>query len=115
MKILPPRVRRDALVRPRLSLGRDGLLAEPSVVVHAPAGFGKTSLLAQWRRELLGIGASVAWLWASETDNPTELLHGLILSFRAAALRPTFGHTLMGVTDSKGIEQYSELLGPVIS
>ncbi|WP_202309816.1 LuxR C-terminal-related transcriptional regulator [Mesorhizobium sp. L-8-10] len=113
MKILPPRVRRDALVRPRLSLGRDGLLAEPSVVVHAPAGFGKTSLLAQWRRELLGIGASVAWLWASETDNPTELLHGLILSFRAAALRPTFGHTLMGATDSKGIEQYSELLAEI--
>ncbi|MDE1948808.1 MAG: hypothetical protein KGL43_19210 [Burkholderiales bacterium] len=34
------------------------------VVVQAPAGFGKTSLLAQWRREHLARGGVVACLSA---------------------------------------------------
>ena len=58
-------------------------------------GYGKTSLLAQWRRESLGNGAIVLWLTASPADDPRRLLRSLVVAFRAAACRPTFGHALL--------------------
>jgi LuxR family maltose regulon positive regulatory protein len=37
-------------------------------LVHAPAGYGKTSLLAQWRRTLKGTGLEVRWLTLEEEE-----------------------------------------------
>ena len=65
------------------------------VVVQAPPGFGKTSLLAQWRREHLARGAAVAWMTADEHDDPERFLHGLVLAVRSGCGRPAFGHTLL--------------------
>ena len=67
----------------------------PVVLVQAPPGFGKTSLLAQWRREHLAHGAVVAWLAAQAQDDPARLVQGLALAVRIGAGRPTFGHTLL--------------------
>ena len=39
------------------------------VLVHGPAGFGKSSLVAQWRDELLSNGIAVAWLTVDQDDN----------------------------------------------
>ncbi|WP_395691335.1 LuxR C-terminal-related transcriptional regulator [Nocardioides sp.] len=64
-KLVPPRPRRDAVARPRLaaSLAR----AEDSAVtlVSAPAGFGKTTLLAGW---LAAVDHPVAWVSLDERD-----------------------------------------------
>ena len=50
-KATPPRAPRHLLVRPRLSLDDERFRDRAVTVVQAPPGFGKTSLLAQWRRE----------------------------------------------------------------
>ena len=65
LKVTPPRVPRDLVTRSRLLSADPGLRDHPVVLVQAPAGFGKTSLLAQWRREHLAQGAVVAWVWRS--------------------------------------------------
>jgi serine/threonine-protein kinase PknK len=39
------------------------------ILIHAPSGFGKSTLAAQWRSELLGAGVAVGWLTIDEDDN----------------------------------------------
>lgn len=39
------------------------------VVIHAPAGYGKTTLAVQWLRVLEGEGAATAWLGLHRDDN----------------------------------------------
>jgi LuxR family transcriptional regulator, maltose regulon positive regulatory protein len=51
LKVTPPRVPRHLVIRSRLLSGNESLRDHPVILVQAPAGFGKTSLLAQWRRE----------------------------------------------------------------
>src|SRR4029434_11234489 len=62
LRVMPPRVPRELLSRARLMANAPLLRDRPAIVVQAPAGFGKTSLLAQWRREHLAHGAVVGWL-----------------------------------------------------
>lgn len=61
----------------------------PLVLVVAPPGYGKTTLMMQWRRELLheGADAAVAWLSVDEADaEPNRFLAYLILSLERAGL-----------------------------
>jgi non-specific serine/threonine protein kinase/serine/threonine-protein kinase PknK len=39
------------------------------IVIHAPAGYGKTTLAAQWGEELARDGVKVAWLTVDDNDN----------------------------------------------
>lgn len=96
LKATPPRAPRHLLVRPRLSLEDEQFRDRPITVVQAPPGFGKTSLIAQWRREHLARGAAVAWLSVDERDDPPRLLNGLVLAVRAGCGRPGFGALLLG-------------------
>ena len=95
LKVTAPRVQRDLLHRPPLLLGAGRFRDVPAVLVQAPGGYGKTSLLAQWRRESLGTGAIVLWLTAGPSDTPQRLLRSLVIAFRDAALRPSFGEALL--------------------
>ncbi len=68
-----PRWRRGLVARPRLSerLSRG---AEPALtLVSAPAGFGKTTLLAQWLAAAPAEGRSVAGLSLDQRDNDPAL------------------------------------------
>ena len=87
LKATPPRAPRDLLLRDRL--GVTALRADEigSVVLQAPAGFGKTSLLAQWRREYLARGAVVAWFTADGADDPKRFSRGLMVALRIACAR----------------------------
>jgi LuxR family transcriptional regulator, maltose regulon positive regulatory protein len=58
-KLLFPRLRRDAVPRPRLAGLLDRARDTPLTLVSAPAGFGKTTLLTAW---LDGAGRPVAWV-----------------------------------------------------
>ncbi|HSC64063.1 MAG TPA: LuxR C-terminal-related transcriptional regulator [Caldimonas sp.] len=95
LKVTPPRVPRHQLARPRLHSDHERLRDHPVVLVQAPAGYGKTSLLAQWRREHLAQGRVVAWLAAQPGDDVARFVQILALSLRVAAGRPAFGHTLL--------------------
>ncbi|ASW01908.1 LuxR C-terminal-related transcriptional regulator [Paraburkholderia aromaticivorans] len=95
LKTIPPRAPLHLLARSRLSAVGPSFNHQPLVLVQAPAGFGKTSLLAQWRREHLTAGATVAWLLADERDDADHLLPGLVHAMRTACARPDFGRLLL--------------------
>ena len=59
-------VRRSALVGQLM-----GSWCSLSCVLNAPAGYGKTTVLAQWRRR----PRPFAWLTVDDTRNDTEQLH----------------------------------------
>lgn len=113
LKVTPPRVPRDALARAALAAGQKSLREHPVVVVQAPAGFGKTLLLAQWRRESLAQGAAVAWLLAQSQDDPTRFVQALVQAVRVGAGRPTFGHALLQAGAPPGVEGVTAWLAEV--
>ena len=95
LKVSPPRVPGHLLVRPRLKSDGELFRDRSAIVVHAPAGFGKTSLLAQWRREQLSRGGVVAWLSADSRDDLQRFVQGLVMAVRIGCGRPAFGRTLL--------------------
>lgn len=104
LKVSPPRVPRDLVSRARLLSTETAIRDLPAILVQAPAGFGKTSLLAQWRLDHLSHGAVVAWLSAQPQDDPQRLAQSLALAVRRGAGRSTFGHTLLEAVGPGGLE-----------
>ena len=68
-KLYVPKLRRDLVPRPRL-LARLHRGAETKLtLVSAPAGFGKTTLLAEWIAAAPDDDRAVAWLSLDPTDS----------------------------------------------
>ena len=68
-KLYVPKPRRGLVARPRL-LERLRRGAEARLtLVSAPAGFGKTTLLAEWLEASAAAGRRVAWLSLDAADN----------------------------------------------
>jgi len=68
-KLYIPRPRRGQVGRPRL-LERVSRGAESKLTLFsAPAGFGKTTLLAEWLERTAGGGRSTAWLSLDPSDS----------------------------------------------
>ena len=63
-KLFAPRPQPGFVSRPRLAKGLNDGLARGLILVSAPAGFGKTALLAEWARQ-----RPVAWLSLDGGDN----------------------------------------------
>ena len=92
LKLTPPRVRKSQLLRERLRLMRDNADGVEVILVEAPAGYGKTALLAQWRLDWLHSGALVTWLDLDFDDSISSLTGGIIEGLRRASGRADFGH-----------------------
>ena len=85
LKTTPPRLSRQLLERPRLNLAALQLQGTAIVRVEAPAGFGKTSLLGQWRKELMDAGSFVAWLTIDQNDDsPGRFIEALSYAMEQA-------------------------------
>jgi LuxR family transcriptional regulator, maltose regulon positive regulatory protein len=67
-KVVPPRCSR-LIARPRLLSAASQLSGKRLAVIKAPAGFGKTSLVATWQQELQKAGHAVAWLTVDPSDD----------------------------------------------
>ncbi len=82
-KLYVPRVHPDLVDRPRLIQKlNDGLLAR-LVLVTAPAGYGKTTLLAKWVEQAR---MPVAWLSLDSRDNdPTSFWAYFIAALQNSA------------------------------
>ncbi|GAB3097460.1 LuxR C-terminal-related transcriptional regulator [Lysobacter terrae] len=79
---------RLAMERPRLVQYCNRMRDCAAAAVVAPAGFGKTTLLLQWRQRWLEQGARVAWLSVDAQDDPARFTVGLLQATRSAcALR----------------------------
>ena len=67
-KVVPPPVQ-GLIARPRFLAMAGQLSRKRLAVIKAPAGFGKTSLVVTWLRELQKSGDAVAWLTIDPNDD----------------------------------------------
>ncbi|MCW4354656.1 protein kinase [Hoyosella sp. YIM 151337] len=113
-KFRPPLAARTLVKRARLidritAAGRRQL-----VIIHAPAGFGKSTLAAQWREHLLSEGVSVAWLSIDPDDNNlTWFLEHLIQAIQH--VRPELASELRQVLEQNGDEAERFVLTSLIN
>tara|TARA_R110002110_G_scaffold61225_5_gene172078 strand:- start:13131 stop:15899 length:2769 start_codon:yes stop_codon:yes gene_type:complete len=91
-KVYPPSQRVDVLARRGLELRLNEGLSKRATIVSAPAGYGKSTLLANWLRQLPDSTATCCWLALDEDDNDDlQLLTYLAFSLsRAGVLQPTY-------------------------
>jgi LuxR family maltose regulon positive regulatory protein len=82
-KLHAPRRRRAVVPRERLALRLRPVDLPPLVLVSAPAGFGKSTLLAEWARGAADQGVRTAWLSLERTDSDPAVFW----SYVVAALR----------------------------
>ena len=85
-KLFPATGTRKPLPRPRLDSSNNVLDGNfPVVVLAAPAGYGKSTLMARWHAALVERGVSCAWLSLDEDDNDAaRFLRHLIAALQKA-------------------------------
>ncbi|MEV5835845.1 protein kinase [Nocardia sp. NPDC052112] len=112
-KFRPPTPARDPVPRPRLldtlrAGGRRRL-----AMIHAPAGFGKSTVATQWRNELTGGGVPVAWLGIDQDDNnEIWFLAHLIQAIRR--VRPDIGEGLDQVLEERPADAAAYVISTLI-
>src|SRR5215217_7511313 len=85
-KLRIPAPRRQLVARPRLIEHLRSDVLPRLVLVSAPAGFGKTTLLSDWLTAGVDSATRVAWLSLDEADNdPRRFLEELVASLRTGA------------------------------
>ncbi|MCC6193511.1 MAG: AAA family ATPase [Burkholderiales bacterium] len=90
LKTTPPRAHRTAIARPRLDRLWSDIHERTLIEVCAPGGFGKSTLLVQWRRRWLERGALVAWATLDAQDTPLRFASLLGHALRVASGRSAF-------------------------
>lgn len=121
-KLRVPHARPDLVSRPRLFTALDDGLgndrqhwAHKVTLVSAPAGFGKTTLLAAWlRRKDKELPAPVAWLSLDGDDNDLTRF----LAYLAAALQQvdaTIGRDLIGLSSPLSSPATGQLLSLLVN
>jgi serine/threonine-protein kinase PknK len=84
------------------------------IVIHGPAGFGKTTLAAQWRDVLIDEGGTVVWLTIDTDDNNVVWLLGhLIEAIRS--VRPALAEGLRQALEERGEEAERAVLTSLIN
>lgn len=106
-----PPARKNLVLRPRLGQKLNAGLERKLTLVSAPAGFGKTTLVAHWIQQL---DIPSAWISLDETDN--ELFR--FLSYFVAALQslePGFGGGLLGRLESARLPTLEPILTSLLN
>ncbi len=83
-KLRPPRLREGYVTRPRLLTQLDHGLGQGLILVSAPAGYGKTSLAADWLHQRPAL--TTAWVSLDENDNDLDVF----LRYLTTAVHKTF-------------------------
>lgn len=73
-KLAAPLIRGDTIERERLQAALEKGRSAKLALIHAPAGYGKTTLMVQWMKHLQGAGERVAWLGLDGSDNDVSQL-----------------------------------------
>jgi len=110
LKATPQRMPRTALRRESLSRRWAEVRSRTAIAIVAPDGFGKTTLLLQWRRAWLEQGALVAWLTTDARDDPVRFHLALLHALRHASGRSRFD-TLAARHASQADQQVEGLTG----
>jgi len=91
LKTTPPRLLRGAAKRDRLQPFWISARERAAILLAAPAGFGKTTVLLQWRRQWMEQGALVAWLSTDRQDEPMRFTLGLLHAVGNVSGKAVFG------------------------
>src|SRR5229473_99331 len=95
-KLYIPRLRPHVVSRPRLIERLNEGLHRKLILISAPAGFGKTTLVSQW---VEGIERPAAWLSLDEGENdPARFLTYLVAALQTIAAN--IGEGVLGVLQS---------------
>src|SRR5437763_2366090 len=95
-KLYLPRLRPNAVSRPRLRERLNEGLHRKLTLIAAPAGFGKTTLVSEW---VAFIERPIAWLSLDEGENdPARFLAYLVAALQTIAA--TIGEGVLGVLQS---------------
>ncbi len=79
-KLHKPSPRRNLVARPRLHARLANALDARLVLVSAPAGFGKTTLITEWLGTVADNGVAVAWLSLDERDNDPAVFWSYVIA-----------------------------------
>jgi LuxR family transcriptional regulator, maltose regulon positive regulatory protein len=111
-KLRPPAPRAGLLSRDRLQVRLQASLQGRLCLVGAPAGFGKTTLLAQW---CAGAGAGrVAWVSLDEGDNdPTRFWRYVVEALRTVA--PHVGAVALQALRRPSADLYRAVLASLLN
>lgn len=90
-KLLPPRLGRRVMARPRLVERIRGFLDQPATIVCADAGCGKTTLVTEFARSS---GLPFVWYQIDPTDVDLAVFFGY-LAYGIRALHPNFGQVFL--------------------
>src|SRR5438105_3126329 len=95
-KLHVPRPPAGLIDRSRLTSRLSAALAGPLTVISAPAGFGKTTLLAAWIQET---GRQVAWVSLDDQDSdPSRFWTYVVAALQSIA--PAVGRTTLALLQS---------------
>src|SRR5215211_2666117 len=91
-KLLPPRLGRRVLARPRLSSRMHSFLDQPATIVCANAGCGKTTLVTDFVRS-----SALPFVWYQIDPNDVDLavFFGYLV-YGIRQLKPDFGQVVLG-------------------
>jgi len=98
-KLFVPPPRSTLVPRPRLMERLSQGLTIPLTLISAPAGFGKTTLISEWRASNAGRDYPLACLSLDDDDNdPTRFLSYLVAAL--GTLKPDLAETAPGMLQS---------------
>ena len=89
-KLFAPRRRRGLVDRPRLVERMNRGVESKLTLISAPAGFGKSTLLAEWRETYTAPGSSTAWLALDSSDSDPAVFWANVVA-ALQTIRPSVG------------------------
>ncbi len=112
-KFRPPTTARSVIERARLRKILDESGRRRVILIHGPAGFGKTTLAAQWAAALEAGGVPVAWLTADhDDDNVVWFLAHLVQAVRR--VRPELARELGALLEERSSDATRAVLSALI-
>lgn len=114
LRFRPPAPTPGAIERTRLIAALRAARPRLLTVIHAPTGYGKSTLAAQWRQVLIDDGVPVAWLTVDHDDNNVVwFLAHLIEAIRR--VRPALAHDLGLVLEEHGDDAQRYVLTSLVN
>jgi LuxR family maltose regulon positive regulatory protein len=113
-KLAVPSARSPLVPRPRLSERLEEGLGPQLILVSAPAGFGKSTLLGTWASEVSGSGRSMAWYSPDSGDNdPAQFWRYFFTAIDL--LQPGSGRTALALLGSPQVPSIETILTTLLN
>jgi LuxR family transcriptional regulator, maltose regulon positive regulatory protein len=113
-KLSVPRARRTVVPRQSLYARLEHGVSRALVIISAPAGFGKSTLLTSWLTEGAAQGRSVAWLSLDAGDNDPNVFWRYFVA-ALSRLRPGVGATASALLGSPQPPRIATILATLVN